>query len=174
LDDAEGAMVEQAKEPVSAMLAGPYGHPFHPILVTVPIGAWVSSLVFDIGSHIVAAPGFLAQGSEWLIAIGVIGALLAATIGLLDLLAIPSGTQAFRVALLHMTLNAGIVIAYAVNFIWRHSSYGQPTAVGLGPLVLSAVSLALLGASGFLGGMLSYRYGVRVARETDQTEAFRS
>ena len=26
----------QAKRPVSAALAGPYGHPFHPILVTVP------------------------------------------------------------------------------------------------------------------------------------------
>jgi uncharacterized membrane protein len=34
-----------AKAPVSAALAGPYGHPFHPILVTVPIGAWVASLV---------------------------------------------------------------------------------------------------------------------------------
>jgi uncharacterized membrane protein len=164
---------EQAKEPISAVLAGPYGHPFHPILVTVPIGAWVSSLVFDIASHLVAAPGFLAQGSEWLIAIGVIGALVAAMIGLLDLLAIPTATQAFRVALVHMTLNIAIVIAYAVNFIWRHSTYGQPASVGLGPLVLSAVSLALLGASGFLGGMLSYRYGIRVARETDQIEAFR-
>ena len=30
-----------AKQPVSGVLAGPYGHPFHPILVTVPIGAWV-------------------------------------------------------------------------------------------------------------------------------------
>lgn len=166
--------VEQAKEPVSAVLAGPYGHPFHPILVTVPIGAWVSSLVFDIASHIVTTPGFLAQGSEWLIAIGVIGALLAAMIGLLDLLAIPGGTRAFRVALLHMTLNAAIVVAYAVNFVWRHGSYGDPAAVALGPLVLSAVGLAVLTVSGFLGGMLSYRYGVRVAREADQTEAFRS
>jgi len=26
------------------VLAGPYGHPFHPILVTVPIGAWIASL----------------------------------------------------------------------------------------------------------------------------------
>ncbi|OBH91505.1 DUF2231 domain-containing protein [Mycobacterium sp. E2733] len=166
--------VERAKEPVSAVLAGPYGHPFHPILVTVPIGAWVSSLVFDIASRIVASPGFLAQGSEWLIAIGVVGALLAAMIGLLDLLAIPTGTRAFRVALLHMTLNIAIVVAYAVNFVWRHSSSGHPAAVGLGPLVLSAVSLALLMVSGSLGGMLSYRYGVRVAREADQTEAFRS
>jgi uncharacterized membrane protein len=166
--------VEQAKEPVSAMLAGPYGHPFHPILVTVPIGAWVSSLVFDIASYIVAKPGFLAQGSEWLIAIGVIGALLAAMLGLLDLLAIPTGTTAFRVALLHMTLNIVIVVCYVLNFVWRHGNYSHPATVAVGPLVLSAVSLALLGASGFLGGMLSYRYGVRVAREADQADGFRS
>jgi hypothetical protein len=30
----------QAKRPVSALLAGPYGHPFHPILVTV--SPWTS------------------------------------------------------------------------------------------------------------------------------------
>ncbi len=41
----------QAKRPVT-VLAGPYGHPFHPILVTVPIGAWVASLVFDVASRI--------------------------------------------------------------------------------------------------------------------------
>ena len=33
----------RAKRPVT-VLAGPYGHPFHPILVTVPIGAWVHQL----------------------------------------------------------------------------------------------------------------------------------
>lgn len=69
--------LEQAKRPVSAALAGPYGHPWHPILVTVPIGAWVASLVFDIGSRLVSAGAFLVQGSLWLIAIGVLGALAA-------------------------------------------------------------------------------------------------
>ena len=64
--------LEQAKQPVSRALAGPYGHPFHPILVTVPIGAWASSLVFDIGGFFVSQPHFLRQGAEWLIAIGVI------------------------------------------------------------------------------------------------------
>lgn len=58
------ARLEQAKHPVSSALSGPYGHPFHPILVTVPIGAWVASLVFDIGSRLVGDPGFLAQGSN--------------------------------------------------------------------------------------------------------------
>lgn len=69
------------KRPVT-VLAGPYGHPFHPILVTVPIGAWIASLVFDIASHVVDNPGFLTQASEWLIGIGIVGALVAAAFGL--------------------------------------------------------------------------------------------
>src|SRR6185437_8151681 len=77
--------LDTGKRPVSPLLAGPYGHPWHPILVTVPIGAWVASLVFDIASHVVDRPGFLTEGSEWLIALGVLGALAAAAIGLLDL-----------------------------------------------------------------------------------------
>lgn len=163
-----------AKQPVSPLLAGPYGHPFHPILVTVPIGAWVSGLVFDIASKFVAGPGFLAEGSVWLIAIGVIGAVLAAMVGLLDLFAIPSGSRAHRTALLHMTLNLAVTAAYVGNFLWRQAGYGTPAAVGTGPLVLSAVSLAVLGASGYLGGKLTFRYGVRVADEATQAEGYRN
>jgi uncharacterized membrane protein len=165
--------LSDAKEPVSAVLAGPYGHPFHPILVTVPIGAWVSALVFDIASHVVNMPAFLAQGAEWLIAIGVLGALAAAMVGFLDLFAIPTGTQAFRTALLHMSLNLVITAAYAGNFFWRHGSYTNGRPVPVGPLALAAASLALLGVSGFLGGKLAYRYGVRVAAEQTQAEGYR-
>ncbi|MEU0331837.1 DUF2231 domain-containing protein [Streptomyces sp. NPDC006193] len=162
----------QAKRPVSAALAGPYGHPFHPILVTVPIGAWVTSLVFDIASHAVRRPGFLAQSSQWLIAVGVIGALLAATIGFLDLFAIPAATPAFRTALVHMTLNLLVTAAYAANFLWRHADPTGGAGVGAGKLVLSAISVAVLGVSGFLGGKLAYRYGVRVADERTQAEGY--
>lgn len=162
----------QAKRPVAAALAGPYGHPFHPILVTVPIGAWVAGLVFDIASHFVHRPGFLAQGSEWLIAVGVIGALLAAMVGFLDLFAIPPGSRAFRTAMVHMTLNLLVTAAYVVNFLWRYSDYDDGGSVGVGRLVLSAVSLAVLGVSGFLGGKLAYRYGVRVADESTQAEGY--
>ncbi|MEV6810263.1 DUF2231 domain-containing protein [Streptomyces sp. NPDC051132] len=162
----------QAKRPVSASLAGPYGHPFHPILVTVPIGAWVTSLVFDIASHLVRRPGFLTQGSEWLIAVGVIGALLAAMVGFLDLFAIPARTPASRTALVHMTLNLLVTAAYAVNFLWRYSTYTSGGSVGWGRLALSAVSIVLLGVSGFLGGKLAYRYGVRVADENTQAEGY--
>jgi uncharacterized membrane protein len=162
----------QAKRPVSAALTGPYGHPFHPILVTVPIGAWVCSVVFDIGSRVSSAPSFLAKGSAWLIAIGVLGALAAAMIGFLDLMGIPTGTRVFRTGLLHMALNLVVTGAYVGNFLWR-DGFGAPSGdVATGPLVLSAVSLVVLAVSGYLGGKLAYRYGVRVADETTQAEGY--
>ena len=46
-----------------------------------------------------------------------------------------------------MTLNLAVTIGCIANLIWRHSTY----AVSLGPLLLSAISLAALGVSGYLG-----------------------
>jgi uncharacterized membrane protein len=162
--------VQQAKQPVSAVLAGPYGHPFHPIMVTVPIGAWVASLVFDIASHVDDSATFLNPGSRWLIAIGVVGALVAAMIGFLDLVVIPTGTRAFRIGITHMSLNLVVVGAYIGNFFWRDAGFRPPGPVAIGPLLLSVVTLAALGVSGYLGGKLAYRYGVRVADERIQAE----
>jgi uncharacterized membrane protein len=162
----------QSKEPVAAALAGPFGHPFHPILVTVPIGSWVASFVFDVASHLVGRPGPLTEGSVWLIAIGVLGAVAAAMVGFLDLLAIPTGTPAFRTALLHMTLNLLVTAAYAVGFLWRRGGADSGDPVAVGQMVLSGVSLAVLAVSGALGGKLAYHYGVRVADEATQAQGF--
>ena len=164
--------MRQAKQPVSPLLAGPYGHPLHPLLVTVPIGAWLASLVFDVASRFAAHPGFLTQGAGWLIGIGVVGALAAATVGFLDLLAIAPGTPAFRTAIWHMSLNLVVTGTYAANFAWRHSTDAGGGPVPAGMLALSAAAFAVLGVSGFLGGKLAYRYGVRVADESTQAEGF--
>src|SRR4051794_32054500 len=161
-----------AKDPIS-VVAGPYGHPFHPILVTVPIGAWITSLVLDIGARASDTPGALARGAWWAIAVGVVGAIVAALFGLMDLLDIPRRTRAFRVGLVHMVLNLMVVAAFVVSFIWRDDR-GVARETSIAQIVLSAVALAALGVSGFLGGMLAYRYGVRVAAETDQAEGYRS
>ncbi len=166
------AGIRAAKQPVSALLAGPYGHPYHPMLVTVPIGAWVISLGFDIASQLASKPGFLAQASEWLIAAGVFGAVAAGLAGLLDLVVIPPGTAAFRTACTHMCVNLVLIFTYAGNFAWRYRSHSRGGAVDLRMLALSGASVAALAVSGYLGGKLTYRYGVRVASEDTQAEGY--
>jgi uncharacterized membrane protein len=163
--------LEQAKRPVT-VLAGPYGHPLHPALVPVPIGAWIASFVFDVASHFVDEPAFLVEGSRWLIGIGVLGAVAAALVGFLDLLAVPSRTRAFRTAIGHMSVNLVVTAAYAVGFAIRGGESTGP--VGAGPLALSAVALVALGGAGFLGGELAFRYGVRVVDEGTQAEGYRT
>jgi len=161
-----------AKQPLT-VLAGPYGHPFHPILVTVPIGAWVGSLVLDVGSHASHDATGLGRAAYWLVLVGIIGAAAAAIFGLLDLLTIPRPSRTFRVGVAHMTLNVVILGLFVATFVVRHAD-GLGRRTSGTALTLSIIGLALLGISGWLGGMLSYRYGVRVASEATQAEGYRT
>jgi uncharacterized membrane protein len=163
--------MQQAKRPASALLAGPYGHPYHPMLVALPIGVWVASLVFDVASHLSRATA-LAMGSEWLIAVGIFGALIAGITGFLDLAVIPFGTPASRTANTHMFINLALTFTYAGNFLWRYQTYSAGAPVRPEMIALSAVCVAALFVSGYLGGKLTYRYGVRVAAEVTQAEGY--
>jgi uncharacterized membrane protein len=161
-----------AKEPRTP-LAGPYGHPFHPILVTVPIGAWVAAVVFQVAAEVNdSKEAVFAEGAYWLIGLGILGALAAALFGLMDLLTIPRRTPAFTTALTHMGLNLAVVALFAIDFgIRAGRDRGDVKPVDW---VLSLVAVALLGVSGWLGGKLAYHYGVRVADEQTQAEGFRN
>lgn len=160
---------QRAKRP-RTIAAGPHGHPFHPSLVTIPIGAWIASLVFDVVSTASDDPEIFATGAYWLIGIGVVGAVVAALLGMLDLLSVPKGTTARRTGLLHMVLNLVVTVAFAVSFVLRRGDTDDEVSVGL--VALSVVVLAVLGLSGWLGGKLTYRYGVRVVEEDFQADGF--
>lgn len=161
----------RSKHPVTP-LAGPYGHPFHPILVTIPIGVWVASAVFDIAALVSDDPEVFARGAVWLIGIGILGAVAAAVFGLMDLAAIKGGTVAQRTALTHMGINLAVVALFVVGFLVRlGAGYEEASVVGF---AISLVALAALMVSGWLGGKLSYHYGVRVAAESTQAEGFRA
>ena len=160
-----------AKQP-RTILAGPYGHPFHPILVTIPIGTWTASLVFDVIALVVDDPTPYLIGAQALIAIGVLGALAAAIFGILDYTVIPAGTRAKKIATTHMGLNLAAVAIFAIDFFVRLGNGADEVQVL--PIVLSVVGLAGLGLSGYLGGELAYRYGVRVADEETQAKGFRA
>lgn len=160
-----------AKRPRTA-LAGPYGHPFHPILVTVPIGAWVASLVFDLAALGSDREATFAEGAFWLLVVGIAGAVLAALFGLMDLLTIPSGTRAHTTALTHLALNTVALVVFAIDAILRWTQ-GREDVTGT-QVGLTVVGLLVVGVSGWLGGKLSYHYGVRVADEQTQSAGFRT
>ena len=80
--------------------------------------------------------------SYWMIAAGIIGGLAAAPFGLIDWLAIPKGTRAKSVGLLHGLGN--VVVLVPVGSWWlRYSSPGIPPCVP-GTLALALSFLGLL------------------------------
>ena len=136
------------------------GHPIHPMLVGFPIGFFGAVLVSDVIS-IWGNPAFWPHMSLWLIAFGVIGALLAAVFGLVDLLSLPARIRS--TALAHMGINLTIVVLFAID-AWLRLS-------GSDPVWLSVVAILLLLVSGWLGGKMVYRLGVAVDAESASVDA---
>lgn len=130
-------------------------HPIHPMLVAIPIGLWVMSLVCDL----VRAGG--SANDNWSVVAlytmvgGIAGALVAAIPGFIDMLSLQGGLK--RIALTHMGINLTVVALYAVN-VWMRTR-GADSAT---PLLLSVLAIALLLVSGWLGGKMVYVHGVAV------------
>src|ERR687884_493721 len=135
------------------------GHPIHPILIPFPLGLLTTSVVFDV-VHLLTGGGKWAGISFWMIAAGVIGGLAAAVFGLIDWLAIPSGTRAKAVGMWHGATNVVVVTLFIVSWLLRADAPGTPGAVAI---VLSFVAVGLASLGGFLGGELVVRLGVGVA-----------
>ena len=135
------------------------GHPIHPILVPFPIGLLTASVGFDV-VRIVTGGARWAEISFWMIAVGVAGGLLAAVFGLIDWLAIPSGTRAKAIGLAHGLSNVLMVALFASSWLLRTGAPGDP---GVLPIVLSFLGVGLVSLGGYLGGELVFRMGIGVA-----------
>jgi uncharacterized membrane protein len=129
-------------------------------------------VILDVASRFFGVGETASHAAWWLIGIGVLGALAAATVGLLDLFAIPSGSRAWSVALTHVTCNLAGTAVFAAAWFVRRPDVAPADGTSTGDLVLSLVALALVGIGGYLGGELAYRYGVRVADEATQATGF--
>jgi uncharacterized membrane protein len=134
------------------------GHPIHPMLVTIPIGLWLFSLVADLLATRSTAPETWAVVALYTMVGGIIGALAAALPGLIDLLSLKDPALK-KTALTHMGINLTVVALYVVNAWMR---WGQPTVGGV-PLWLSVLAIAMLVVSGWLGGKMVYLAGVGVS-----------
>jgi uncharacterized membrane protein len=133
-----------------------FGHPIHPILIPFPLGLLTTSVVFDV-VYLLTGDGKWSGISFWMIAAGVIGGLAAAVFGLIDWLAIPSGTRAKSVGLWHGSANVVMVTLFIVSWLLRTDAPGDPGTVAI---VLSFVAVGLASLGGFLGGKLVFRLGV--------------
>jgi uncharacterized membrane protein len=122
------------------------------LLTAAPILLWSVSLVFDVASRVDGAPSVLPAIALPLIGAGVFVGLAAAMVGFVDLLTVQPGSRPFRSSLVHLAVDLVVVGAYIGNFCWRDAILYETVAVPMGPLVLSAISLALLAVAGSLYG----------------------
>jgi uncharacterized membrane protein len=135
-------------------------HPIHAMLVPFPIGLFVFSLVSDVVFHAGWGGPVWKDVAFYTMAGGIIGALLAAVPGLIDLLSVRD-RRARRIGVTHMILNLSIVTTFAVNF-WLRT---RLEASAVMPVALSVFAVLALLVSGWLGGEMVYVHGVGVEPE---------
>jgi uncharacterized membrane protein len=134
-------------------------HPLHPMLVGIPIGLWLFSLICDLiglwrGDSISGIVAFYAMVG------GLVGAAVAAVPGTIDFLSLKDRTRAKRIGLWHMSFNIAVVTMFAINIGLRIPDIAAPPHFAIG---LSVVAIALLAVSGWLGGELVHVLGISVA-----------
>lgn len=135
-----------------------FGHPIHQMLIVFPLGLLGTSLFFDI-AHLVNDNPQWATISYWLIVAGILSGLVAAPFGLIDWLAIPGGTRAKRIGLLHGGGNVVVLLLFVVSWLLRRDAPGNPEPMAI---VLSGLAVLLALVTGWLGGELVDRLGVGV------------
>jgi nitrite reductase/ring-hydroxylating ferredoxin subunit/uncharacterized membrane protein len=121
-----------------------FGHPLHPALVQVPVGAFASAAVLDL------VPGGR-RAATTLIAVGTAGAVPAVAAGLVDWSQMTKDRQ--RVGLVHAAANAVAVGLYAGSLAARLSGRNARGRM----LAFAGLSAASAGA--YLGGHLAYSQG---------------
>jgi uncharacterized membrane protein len=142
------------------------GHPIHPMLVAIPIGLWIFSLVCDL-FQLAGRSGEWNSVALYTMIGGIVGALLAAVPGLIDMLSLPAGPK--RTAVVHMVINLTVVALYVVNSWMR---MGSPDNFHTA-FWLSVIAVVLLAISGWLGGKMVYVYGVAVSAAPGRPEVRR-
>ncbi|MGC5345794.1 Rieske 2Fe-2S domain-containing protein [Streptomyces sp. DT171] len=118
------------------------GHPVHPVMVQIPVGAWFSSAVLD------CVPG-ARRSSRVLIGLGLVGAVPAALAGWVDWAELQKPQM--RVGLVHAACNSVAVVCYG------GSLGARLTGREFRGRVLALAGLTAVSVGGALGGHLAYR-----------------
>src|SRR5215471_7905441 len=142
-------------------LKGYPGHPAHPPLTDVSIGAYtISAALLVLGAAGVEEPA-MAHGALLAISAGLIVALPTMLTGLLDWRDLPRGTPTRKLANLHLVTMLAATAIFAVSWLPGRAGY-QDGRVHTAALILALAGEALLLAGGYLGGALVFVHGHRV------------
>lgn len=136
-----------------------FGHPVHPMLIVLPAGLFISTVIMDIVYLIFRNPVF-STVAFYMMIIGVIGGLLAAIFGFIDWSGLPNNSRARNIGAVHGLGNFVIVVLFAASWFLRR---GSPNFVPSGlAMTLSFAGILLALMTLWIGGELVYRLGVAV------------
>ncbi|HET7471257.1 MAG TPA: DUF2231 domain-containing protein [Gemmatimonadales bacterium] len=134
------------------------GHALHQMLVVFPLGLLTAAAIFDV-IYLISRVPIWTQSAYYMVAAGVIGGLAAAVPGWVDWWAIPRGTRAKRVGLLHGVGNVLVLVLFALSWLLQRPSPGAPPTEAI---VLALVGVVLAAGTAWLGGELVDRLGVGI------------
>jgi nitrite reductase/ring-hydroxylating ferredoxin subunit len=118
------------------------GHPLHPVLVQVPVGAWTSAAVLD------ALPG-TGTAPDQLIAVGLLGLVPAVATGWTDWSVLHEQQQ--RVGVVHAASNVLAGGLYLSSLVARRRGHRERGRI------LGWAGYSVAGLGSYLGGHLAYR-----------------
>lgn len=137
------------------------GHALHPALSDLPIGLWSGAVVLDAVGHDAPTPGRRLDSAGTLSAAGLISAVATIATGIADWNV--SDGEDRRVGLFHGVLNTAGVALQCASLAARLRGHTAPARA------LSASSLAVTAAAGYIGGHLVQGRGAMVNRVVGST-----
>lgn len=130
------------------------GHPVHPMVASVPLGAWTAAVALDAVDTFSAQPPGYRDAAQLVLGVGVAGSLASAVTGLADWQYTHDETR--RSGLVHGIINVAALGLCAVS--WRDRRAGHHARAR----VSSALGYGLSVSSSFLGGTLVFRHQIGV------------
>jgi uncharacterized membrane protein len=143
------------------LVQGLPGHPLHPPLTDVTIGAYSFATV----AAILDKTGIVERNAAtawWLaLVVGLASTALTATTGFIDWIGIEWGSELWKTATAHLTAMLAATGLFLVAALVGHGGYTKHTVTS-GAFVLTLVGFAVLTLGGWLGGAVVYVHGMRV------------